>query len=106
MTSGCLIFATEYAFCNHGELALCAERVHTYDFLWGENTKLDLLDLADGQRGHLNLCCEVDNFLEPRYAKGDVLAQNTSMVERVQSYLRGGFIDRLGSESPTCIVGS
>ena len=45
--SGSSIFATKYAFCNHGELTLCAKQVHTYDFFQREKTKLDLLDLAD-----------------------------------------------------------
>ena len=57
-------------------------------------------------RGCLDVCRDVDNFFEPRYAKGDVLARNTSVMECVQSHLRSGFIDRLSSEGPTCVVGS
>ena len=57
-------------------------------------------------RGRLDVCREVDNFFELRYAKGDVLARNTSVMEHVQSHLRSRFIDRLSSEGPTCVVGS
>ena len=59
-----------------------------------------------GQRGRLNVCRNIDNFFEPQHAKGDILARNTSAMEHVQSHLCSRFIDRLGSEGPTCIVGS
>eukprot|EP00967_Tisochrysis_lutea_P146998 scaffold278485_cov33-Tisochrysis_lutea.AAC.9 len=40
----------------------------------------------------------VDDFLEPRHAKSDVLGRDTGVVERVQSHLRSGLANGLGGE--------
>mmetsp|Transcript_15235 Transcript_15235/g.35011 ORF Transcript_15235/g.35011 Transcript_15235/m.35011 type:complete len:818 (+) Transcript_15235:946-3399(+) len=50
------------------------------------------------QRRRLGLLGDVDDLLEARHAKGDVLRGHASVVESVERHLRRGLADRLRSE--------
>ena len=67
MTSGCSIFATEYAFWNF-EPCLSVKNsperkwVTAHDFIRRHNSKLDFLDFADRSRGMGELVAEHDSI--------------------------------------------